>query len=760
MCGYPGSMRRRGILDDRTTFVGRAKELAAIQALLVSGVRLVTIHGPPGVGKSRVLREVARLDEGATMFDLSSAKSAADGHAALGDPAALGRGLVVLDDADGISAVADDTLGQWLRAAPEATFVVGSRTSVRISGEAIVRIEPLGDEEAVALLTDRARKASGDPGWGGDRQVLVRLVRALDGLPLAIELASERAAALSPAAILDALRDRLRFLRTKRRDATSRSQSMEASLDVSWEPLSEAEREALSGMAVFSGGFSLEGVQSVLTTEDALDLLEALVDRSLVQRQAGETPRFALLGCVRERALLEAKVAWPELGRRHSAFFFRLAAGLRSTASVLAPSGAIGDLSLDIENVLAAHERALSIDPVSAARALLDLEPTLAQKRPLGDISALLERATEHVTSPTVKVRLLVANARTLQRMGRADAATSRLEAARAVAAEEGDPSLAEAVLAAGSGTPAGLGGRPLRVEASTEIFDAVTVAGASGAGALELARRACERTLATLRRRGSRRSEGVVLTRLASVLLRADEPEDALSVADEAWAIHHELGAALFEGVSAYVAGLAEARLGEIGRAAERFADVHARADEIDSPLLRGYARHGEGVLAAAVGDVTLAMAELEAAVIDLASGGDPVTSAEAAELSQKLASRASPGASSAVATPPSGPALRVAPTWFELEGHPRVDLSRRRALRLFLRRLAEHAVARPGTALALPALVLAAWPGERILAMAASARVWTAVRTLRELGLRDVVVTQDDGYTIASGVSVELAT
>ena len=279
---------RHNLAPERDAFIGRSAELQSLALQLQSGSRLVCLLGPGGTGKTRLARRyaLAWLGEwpgGVYFCDLSEAHSLEGIHfavaLALGVPlgkddpavqlghaiAGRGRCLVILDNFEQVQQHATATVGRWLDRAGEATFVVTSRERLHLEGEQVLAVEPLRlDSEAIELFAVRARAQR--PGFEldeGTRHAVAEVVRLLDGLPLAIELAAARVRVLSPAQIVERLKDRFVLL-AGATGAAARQATLRAAIDWSWELLTPWEQTALAQCSVFEGGFTLEAAELVL----------------------------------------------------------------------------------------------------------------------------------------------------------------------------------------------------------------------------------------------------------------------------------------------------------------------------------------------------------------------------------------------------------------------------------------------------------------------------------------------------------------
>lgn len=355
--------RRTNLRAELTSFVGKDNDIAAV-AVLAIGHRLVTLTGAGGSGKTRLATETARtmlgdLPDGAWLVELASVQAGGDlAQAALtaiglrdqalhgdarggGEPmdrliAALRERamLLILDNCEHVieeaAAFADRLLGECRRLRILAT----SREPLGITGEVLWQVEPLelgvdpASSPAVQLLRDRASLVRKD--IGSDEQTvaaMVRICRALDGIPLAIELAAARLRTMSVDQLARRLDDRFRLLTGGSRTALARHQTLRAVVDYSWDLLTEEERGVLRRLSVFSGGASLEAAEAVCGGDQVLDLLTALIDKSLLLVDYEDAPRYRMLNTIREYAadrLTESGET--ELARRaHVAYFTELA---------------------------------------------------------------------------------------------------------------------------------------------------------------------------------------------------------------------------------------------------------------------------------------------------------------------------------------------------------------------------------------------------------------------------------------------------
>jgi predicted ATPase/class 3 adenylate cyclase len=349
------------------SFVGREAEIQSLGRLL-DQQRLVSVVGPGGVGKTRLVLEFARLRaerfrDGVWVALLADTEDSSDVSLRVAD--ALGVRdqsgstieqtlvdwlvdrdvLLVIDNCEHVAEEVAGLVDRLLSSCGALRLLATSREPLRVPGERVWRIPPLGmpdsdDQDlrtwktasAALLFADRARDAT--PGFPLDDTtlpVVAQLCRDLDGLPLALELAAARLRHLTLMQLAGRLSDRLRLLTGGPRTAHSRHQTIRALLEWSYEPLGEPERLLFRRVAVFRGSFSLEAAEALCGRgqpgSDALDVLDGLgdlVDRSLVtltELPDGE-PGYRLLVLVREygRALLAETGELAAMRARHLAW--------------------------------------------------------------------------------------------------------------------------------------------------------------------------------------------------------------------------------------------------------------------------------------------------------------------------------------------------------------------------------------------------------------------------------------------------------
>ena len=324
-----------------TAIVGREREVEELCELLaLEEMRCLTITGPGGAGKTRLALEVAAqpgLDfpDGVVFVELAAVSEPALALTAIAHAvgveesagsleAALERFLVrralllVLDNVEQVLG-ASPIVARLLAAAPRLKLLATSRIPLRLRGEREFPLGGLTGEAAVALFAERA--AAIRPEFSPDAAV-VELCEALDGLPLALELAAGRVRALSPEQLLERLSDRLALLASGARDLPERHRTLRAAVDWSHELLEPAGQEALARLGVFSGGFTLAAADEVCHVD--VFALETLTEHNLVGH-VGD--RFRMLETIRAYALerLAERGEADEFKRRHAEHFAALA---------------------------------------------------------------------------------------------------------------------------------------------------------------------------------------------------------------------------------------------------------------------------------------------------------------------------------------------------------------------------------------------------------------------------------------------------
>ncbi len=383
-----------------TSFVGRQSERSELTQMLTAS-RLVSLTGAGGAGKTRLALRLAadvasEFPDGVWLVDLTPIANpdlvAQTIATAIGVREAPHRSirdmlldnlrrrelLLVLDNCEHLIDACAELTEAMLRTAPSLRMIATSREPLRVPGETVWRVSSLSEAEATQLFVDRATAI--DATFRATEETaatIARICRRLDGIPLAIELAAARSDALSVDQIDERLHDRFRLLTGGARTALARQRTLEATVQWSYQLLSEQERVLLSRLSVFPAGWTLEAAEKVcggdgIDEGDMLDLLSRLVNKSLVtlESQAGADRRYRLLETVRQYArerLVELGVA-DRLRGKHFEFFFNEFRGAQTGLQGHEQVRWLKRLRLEQDNVRAALEWAIA--PGTAEEAL------------------------------------------------------------------------------------------------------------------------------------------------------------------------------------------------------------------------------------------------------------------------------------------------------------------------------------------------------------------------------------------------------
>ena len=401
----PQPVARTRLPAPTTSLVGRDRERARLRALLLApDVRLVTLTGPGGVGKTRLALAAAteireHFEDSVCLVPLAAIADPALVPASIVQALGLRPGpghsplewltsrlgdrqlLLLLDNFEQVMAAAPD-VAQLLESGSRVKALVTSREVLRLRAEYELPLAPLGlppadaqlqpDEldrdDALRLFLERARATQPEFTLTNENiEAVAEICRRLDGIPLAIELAAARLRVFTPEAMLRRMGwRRLQLLSGGVRDLPERQQTLRGTIDWSYRLLTEPEQRLFARLSVFVGGCGFAAAEVVCNPFDDLDVLcglESLVDKNLVQRSEvdGEEPRFSMLAMIREYAAerLDESSEADNLRRLHTNYFLAMLRNAeRAMQSSLQPTW-LARVERENDNVRAIMRRAL-----------------------------------------------------------------------------------------------------------------------------------------------------------------------------------------------------------------------------------------------------------------------------------------------------------------------------------------------------------------------------------------------------------------
>jgi predicted ATPase/DNA-binding SARP family transcriptional activator len=541
-----------------SAFVGRNLDVASVCAQLRDETRLLTLTGPGGIGKTRLAIESAanlgrELPDGAVFVDLAPTGEpalvpatiagvvAGEGEGSSALEAAIARlrpleTLLVLDNFERLLDAAP-VVAELLEQAPRLRVLVTSRAPLRLAAEREYAVQPIDvGEDALAIFVNRAQAADPEFRLGEDTETVTAICASLDGLPLALELAAARVRVLTPAQLLERLREPLAVLGGGVRDLPERQRTLRATIDWSYDLLEPREQQLFARLAVFAGGCTLEAAEEVCDAQ--LDSLSTLLDSSLLRRMQ---TRFRMLDTVREYALeLDGRD-----GERHAQYFASYAEQVGSDLVGPRRIAALEELRPEHPNIRAALAYAAEHDVDLGFRiavALRSYWTTAARSR---EIRTWLEHAVGQNdaldTEPRVGARLVLGR----QRMNHGDYA-------------EAHDALTAVVAAA----------RALESWSLTSVALGYLAWLSAAAGDDETCRRLAEEAIELGRRGGNLWAERQGLSMVAATLIDLGDHAEARTYLDRSLALAREL-----DDVSTTVLALGNSSYGAIA------AGEHARA-------------------------------------------------------------------------------------------------------------------------------------------------------------------------------------
>ena len=456
--------------------VGRTLDVAAVTSLVrTPAARLVTLTGPGGTGKTRLALEAAHqlvsdFSGGVVLVDLAPlhdaalvASTVAHAVGASGEDdaelvervgaAVAGHDLLlVLDNFEHVLEAAP-LVAELLAHVPTLRALATSREPLRIRVEHEYRVPSLGlppatatalaevsKSDAVALFVARARAArTGFELTQGNAEAVVDICRALDGLPLALELAAARVRLLSTSDLRDRLENRLGLLADGGRDLPDRQRTLRAAIDWSHDLLDEPEQRLLARLAVFAGGWTLDAAERICDAD--LTNLGSLVEKSLVQSatDAEDGTRFSMLETLREYALerLNAAGELDGIRGRHASYFADLAIRLQP---ILERAVAVDEAEREHDNIRLALTHSLDRGDGETALRLCGIARFWYARGYLGEGTSWIERALALGAEPSVqRARVLYVGATIAWSGGDHDRAIAYGEESLRLARELGD---------------------------------------------------------------------------------------------------------------------------------------------------------------------------------------------------------------------------------------------------------------------------------------------------------------------------------
>ena len=592
-----------------SSLVGRGRELEEICGTLKSDdVRLLTLTGPGGAGKTRLALEAVNtlageLPDGAFFVPLDAIRDSAlllpaiaqavgvreSGErtllASLRERLAGERVLVLLDNFEQLAGEAR-LLADILKAVPGLTLLVTSRAALRLSGEQEYPVEPLGRSDAVALFAERAQGA--EPAFRVTDENLAaveEICARLDDLPLALELAAARTKVLPPDAMLKRLDQRLDLLSRGPRDLPERHRALRDTIAWSYDLLEPEEQQVFARLAAFAGGCTLESAEIVC--DASLDSLAALVDDSLLER-TGE--RLRMLETIREYAAerLELEGDADAVRRRHAEHFLELVESDASNqASWLARLGEERDnLRAALSWCLEAGEAGLALQLTAGLWQYWWVRGHLAEGSH-GLAEALEQGAGE---PPQLRASALHAAARLATRQGDYQRAAELSEQSLALWEELGD--------AAGT---------------AQSLLSLGTVAAEQGERerAIELSERAAE----LYRESGDRRGHALAVSNLGGIALDQGDYLQAAALSEQAYGLFEALDDS--EGMAFALVNQGFAALSEHDhkRALDLLREALRRLAELEFRDVIGYCFEGLAAVLAFTGEADPAARLLGAA-------------------------------------------------------------------------------------------------------------------------------------------------
>jgi predicted ATPase/Tfp pilus assembly protein PilF len=680
---------------ERDAFVGREKELEELERNLSGTARLVTLMGAGGMGKTRLAvrygwRSLGDWPGGVWFCDLTEARDtnaiASNVAGSLGvqlgqgDPleqlghaiAGRGRCLVILDNFEKVAHHGAATVRRWLERARMARFLVTSREKLSLGDqETLQTVDSLSAETAIELFAARAQ-------WlrpalelvGSEAESAQEIVRLVDGMPLAIELAAARMRVMSAAQIVAQMRKRFQLLTGGR---STRHETLAVAIDGSWELLSPWEQSAWVQCSVFEGGFTLEAAEGVVDLSAwpeapwVGDAVHSLVEKCLLRTwlPAGGTSeglpeaRFGMYVSLQDYARMKLREAGAAAGEtaesaeraaeeRHGNWFARY--GTQEQVDGLEQHGGVERLRVlgrELENLVAACQRAVSRgNTETALGAYRAASHVLLLRGPYDTVARLGREVMAVMVSPEHRARVLFLLGWADLYSGQMDEAQQHLEAALTIYRELGDRGN-EGIVLGTLGILYVNQGRMEEARANYQLGLAIDREVGNRhhqgvallnlgewcrrQGQMEEARSHFEAGLGICRSVGSRRIEGMLLHNLGVLHRIQGRMEEARADLEAALAIHREMGNRHAEGIVLNSLGCVYSELGDLEVANTHFQAALTIHREMGRRLMEGFNIGNLGNLHFERGDMEKARAQYEAALAIFREVGNPFGEGEA---------------------------------------------------------------------------------------------------------------------------------
>jgi len=666
---------RSGLRFDADEMIGRDADLAALSSLIRSH-RVVSIVGAGGLGKTRLAHLMGRQAEQPVVHFVELVSVTSDDGVAVEVADALGAResvasrrsrlptrtdpigrivdligtvptLLIIDNCEQVVEGVADLVSALVARTPALTVLATTRIPLGLAAERTYLLPELSPADAAALFVERAQAAR--PGAVLDPERVRALVSRLDGLPLAVELAAAKVRVMSVPEIERRLENRFALLRGGARDAPERHQTLLAVIDWSWNLLAEAERIALRRLSVFRDGFSLDGASAVLAPGDehsdaldALDVVTALVEQSLVVVSEDGTVRYRLLETVREFGRMQLVDAGDDAvaDERVRAWAIELSRSARRRLFTRHQVETMMLLRAEEGNLVESLRRAVGHDDAEPAAAVLAALATFWSiegshlkilNLAVPALPLLAERPIIPGTEEDLRVALasILITARVFVGHDH-ETGIARLRELGAETAEPRTRAVVVGLLALADAGPT----RQMEVLAELSTSPERHVAGwcsiwasqvAENLGDLDLAIEMGERALAHADPDDGPWSEALVRAHLAGVLLQAGRREQAREYAEAATPAMAELGAVEDWAQTRAAVALVAISQGDLAEA-ERILDELALDDRVESVFGGAISQLcGRAELLLAQGRIQDGLAAYRSAVTRLAGRGFP---------------------------------------------------------------------------------------------------------------------------------------